>query len=33
MDQVLELAIAPQPVLEPPKPRHRQEEPGDQAEE
>jgi ATP-dependent Lon protease len=27
MDQVLELAVAPQAVLEPPKPRHRQEEP------
>jgi ATP-dependent Lon protease len=32
MDQVLELALAPQAVLDPPKPRRRQEEPGEQEE-
>jgi len=33
MDQVLEIALAAEPILEPPRPRHRQEEPGEQAEE
>ncbi|MFA5873827.1 MAG: endopeptidase La [Anaerolineales bacterium] len=32
MDQVLEIALAAEPILEPPRPRRRQEEPGEQAE-
>jgi hypothetical protein len=32
MDQVLEIAISPEPVMDPPRPRRRQEESGEQPE-
>jgi ATP-dependent Lon protease len=33
MDQVLEIALAVEPILDPPRPRRKQEEPGAAAEE
>jgi hypothetical protein len=32
MDEVVQIAIAPDPIIEPPRPRRRQEEPGEQEE-
>jgi predicted ATP-dependent protease len=33
MDQVVQIAVAPEPVIEPPRPRRRQEESSEQTEE